>query len=301
MLLVARPRGDKSGFSTSILLGLCRDEGRPRLDGWLALVDAARPKQLLGRLAPGSLGSLVVALDPTQLLPAGRGPGMWSLQGRIFGFFSHLGLDVRTQVIRRLGKAGSVQMMLLPGEGARTRTAYSFRARSRDAARKLYQDVKRAVTARQEGTVRKLATGLEVLEMDSPGFGIFSWRRRFGGVDTVFVAAIGDALYLTLDKTTMEAVLAQTKAPRRQHEALVLKRLQQLGLRDKKVAGLFAVDLGVLSARLVGDVARGQDSDKHDNDTDQRKPPAHSGLFGLHAGYFTLEHDVIRVEVFSPR
>ncbi|MHC4515756.1 MAG: DUF3352 domain-containing protein, partial [Planctomycetota bacterium] len=140
LLLVVRPRRRGGvGFVTSVLLGQ-RPPRRPRHwppnwpdpgpDGWLQAVKPAKPQQLLDGLHPGALGSLAVAVDPKKLLgPAGRGR-MLQLQRWIFGHASRVGLDVRHQIIRRLGKTGGAQVLLLPGGGVRPRVAYSFQART---------------------------------------------------------------------------------------------------------------------------------------------------------------------------
>jgi len=231
---------------------------------------------------------------------------MQRLQSWIFGHASQVGLDVRRQVIRRLGKIGGAQVMLLPGDGVRPRVAYSFRAKTGKQARDLVLDLKKALANSGRARSRELSSGKEVLEIESPGFGGHSFRRRFGGRDYALLAAVGDAVYVTFDRDTMEQAVEQVvqmsrnkgRQARAQQDAMVRQYLKQLGAWDKKVAGIFAADLGSVATRVVGK----QDAGKGGGDNeDHGKPPAKAGLFGMHAGYFTVEQNLVRLEVFSPR
>lgn len=302
LLLVARPaKRGSDGFVTSVLLGRRPPRPRPHWpahwprghDGWLRAVQPARPMQLVSGLHCGGLGSLAVALDPKKLLgPAGRGPRMRRLQAWIFGRAFQMGLDVTGQIIGRLGKIGGAQVLLLPGDGVRPRVAYSFEAKSSSRARELVTDLQKALANSGRARTRQLKSGKEVLEIKSPGF-----ERRFGGRDHALLAAIGDTVYFTFDQETMEHVVRQVaqmsgskgRQVCLQQEAMVRQYLKHLGAWDQKVAGIFATDLGAIARRVVG------------NDEDQGKSKTGSGLFGMHAGYFTVEQDLVRLEVFSPR
>ena len=189
VLVVVRPAGNRGtgGFVTSVLLGQ-----RPRpfpgrfpgprgripeargLDGWLSMVDAARPQQLLGGLALGGFTNVAMALDPKKLLPTRRGPRMHSMQRWIFGRATQVGLDIKRQVIRRLDKNCGARVMLLPGDGLTPRVVYSFQARSRRLAQELVQDLQTALIAARPARSRQLESGA-VLEIDSPGFGRYSF------------------------------------------------------------------------------------------------------------------------------
>ncbi|MHC4077882.1 MAG: hypothetical protein ACYST0_05495 [Planctomycetota bacterium] len=309
LLLVVRPRRrGGAGFVTSVLLGQ-RPPRRPRHwpphwpdpgpDGWLQAVKPAKPQQLLGGLHPGALGSLAVAVDPKKLLgPAGRGR-MLQLQRWIFGHASKVGLDVRSQIIRRLGKTGGAQVLLLPGGGVRPRVAYSFQARTAKQASDLIADLKKVLANSRRVRSRQLASGKEVLEITSPPR--FGRRRWFGGRDHALLAAVGDAVYFTFDQGTMEQVVRMSRSKgrqtRSQREAMVRRYLKRLGAWDEKVAGIFAADLGPVASRVLG---HDKNNDRN-NDRNKGRPKVQSRLFGQHAGYFTVEQGLIRLEVFSPR
>ncbi len=306
LLLVVRPaKKGVDGFVTSVLLG--RRPKRhlphwqpphwpePEHDGWLQAVEAAKPQQLLAGLQPGALGCLAVAVDPNKLLgPAARSPRMLQLQAWIFGHAFQAGVDVRGQIIRRLGKVGSAQVLLLSGDGVKPRVAYSFQARTGKQARELIADLKKALATSGRARSRQLESGREVLEIASPGFGGHSYRGRFGGRDYALLAAVGDAVYFTFDQSTMEQIIAEApqasrvkgRQARTQHDTTVRQFLKHLGVWDRKVAGVFAADLSTLAHRV---------SEKPDTD------PTRPGLFGMHAGYITLEQELVRLEVFSPR
>ncbi len=307
LLLVVRPaKRGRDGFVTSVLLGRRpprRPTHRPQRghDGWLQAVEAAKPLQLLSGLHHGGVGSLAVAFDPKKLLgPAARGPRMRRLQGWIFGHAFQVGLDVRRQVIRRLGKIGGAQVMLLPGDGVRPRVAYSFQAKTSKQARDLVMGLKKALANSGRARCRQLDSGKEVLEIESPGFGRHSFGRRFGGSDYALLAAVGDSVYLTFDRDTMAQVMSRNRSrqTRAQQDAMVRQYLRHLGAWDKKVAGIFIGDLSSIATRVVGkpNVGKGGEDNK-----DQGKPKPTPGLFGMHAGYFTVEQGLVRLEVFSPR
>jgi hypothetical protein len=247
-------------------------------------VEAARPRQLLSGLHPGGVGSLAVAINPRKLLgPAARGPRMQHLQRWIFGSAFQVGVDVRDQIIRRLGKTGGAQVMLLPGTDVVPRVAYSFQAKTAKHARDLVTDLKKALANSSRARAQELDSGKEVLRIQSPGFR----GRNFGGYHYAFLGAVGDVVYFTFDRATMEQLVQlsrnKSRQSRLQRESMVRQYLKQLGALDKKVAGIFALDLSSVATRVVG------------------KPTAEPGLFGMHAGYLTVEQDLVRLEVFSPR
>ena len=247
-----------------------------------------------------------MALDPKKLLPTRRGPRMHSMQRWIFGRCTQVGLDIKRQVIRRLDKNCGARVMLLPGDGLTPRVVYSFQARSRRLARELVQDLQKALIAARRARIRQLESG-PVLEIDSPGFGRFGFRRPFGRVDSIYLAAAGDAVHVTFDLATMRMVQgtkSQSRQARARRDATVRQHLRRLGAWDKKVAGIFAADLGSIADRVLGrkdGPEKGGPDKGGAHHKDQGKSNTRAGLFGMHAGYFTVEQGLVRLEVFSPR
>jgi hypothetical protein len=304
LMFVARPApckpGQKRGIVTTFLLHHTSDSYKfsstadaadlksRRFDGWLDLLIEARPKALLAGLPRGGVATLSSMLDFKALLQTHRGKLWKSLQARYLRYANHVRLDLRADVLRRLEAIGGLQLMTVDDGGWMPRLAFSIQAKSPKKAVEVFDSLCRAFTGHGDAEERVAADGGRELH-----FPVDHQGRR------LVLAAVHDTLVLAYDSSVMERVrAATTMTPRRaaslkKRDAAVLERLQRLGVsRQKKIAGLFALDFRELAGRL----APSGDGDQ----AVKRKPTDPlSGLLGVHGGLFSIDQDLIRLEVFT--
>ena len=293
LMFVARPAprrsGQKRGIITSVLLHHASDSykfstekapleavGEWHPDGWLDLLRPSRITELLAGLPPGGVVSIATKIDIESLLTTHSGRRMRRLQLPIFLALKYVGSDVPRRLIKRLSKVGGVQLLMLGGDKGSPRLAYSMRAKSSRQARDIFRSLEKFCVAHHLAESREAPTkgGQRELRFRS------LWSRN-----GVVLSVVQDSLVLAFDPKVMQGA-RETLGRRAQssRRSAILSRLRRLGATRQKVSGLFALDLGF----LAGPEAR-------------KKRPVHrfSSLLGLHAGFFTFEKDVVRLEMFT--
>lgn len=312
LMFVARPApsksGQKPGLITSFVLRHSSDSYRApksgakkgsetsagssrlsawRPDGWLDLLRGGKTGQLLAALPKCGLAGVVSRFDYRSLLRSHRGKRMRSLQARIFHQGHHHDIHLRDQILRRLDEVGAVQLMLVGDNQAplQTRFAFTMHAKTATKARDIWSVIHDAYVATGEATQVSLGAGRKALRFGEA-------RLADGGADALFFAAIDDNLVLAYGAEVIRRVADMTHRQRpsaslRRRNSALASRLQRLGVgRQQSIDGLFALDLRSLADRLLPN--------------DKRKPADRlSGLLGVHAGFFTFEEDLIRLEVFT--
>lgn len=263
VLLALRPR--PAGLVTSLLLQ--QDEQAAAADGWLSLVDRLRGKDLARELPDAGVAAMTVGLDARRLLDAGLGPRMASVRTNLSGGCEQLGIDLAEQVLRPLGGAASIQVLVVGG-ARRTHLAYSFEAKSAAAARSLFALCKSELVRGGRGRVVKIEGGEELVVS-----GLFDGPQREG--DVVHMTVVQDALVFAMEDGVLAQVLVESTQRRDRSRISVL--LRKLGAPRQGAAGVFCFDLGQMLGR--DDVA--------------------NPLLGRHAGYVQAERGLLRFEALA--
>lgn len=237
-----------SGLQATMLFDC--DTAAADIDGWIAATQRVPARELVAELPGSGLGGFVLAVDPDKLIGGSR---------RLDGVFRLLhaalrghGLDFDRQVRGRLGKFGTVQLLLTrtDNDGSALSPLYSFRCRSKKAAVELFDDLVRATQTRgigrivgrdgrERGKDRRLD---DILELSDCRDGRAAW---FGQFDGTLVCADSLAAIAALH----DEVKAASRAGRARRDAGQSAALQAIG--GDKVAGWFDVDLQPWFAQLT--------------------------------------------------
>lgn len=293
LMLVARPdparktKGQAPGIATQAVLRH-RGDALPRRPlpaaplsptppGWLGMIEPKPLQQLLRSRPSGGLLSMSFEVDQEQLLTTRPSrEGRW-VQSHIFRMAMMAGLDLRNQVLRRLDDGASIQLVDL-GDGASLQTAVSMQAKNAAAARAVFRDLQQALLPR----------GRAVLETGEIEFLRLRTRDR---TSRWGVGRIEDRLVFARSVAVLAALRSERSArQQRRHEELLRTRLRRLGKDSRKVHGLFVLDLRALVSRLFG---------AQSNKTPAAAVDDTAGLFGIHVGLFSVEKNLLRLELAS--
>lgn len=304
-VMAALSPGD-DGLTGTMLLSF---QGAAAIDGWFSSVQPVPARALSDALPAGGLGGLVLAMDPDRA----AGETGAAFRELVEDVLDDFGLDFRRQVLGRLGQVGAMQVMFAPaGSGAaRLRAAYSLRARSRTAARELFDDLVRSTEVRRVGSLLPTRDRREpkVLRLElrghahppgdrphGPGAGAPPGPPPDGGgggrpephADQVYLSVLDDGLLFAYDPAAIAQVHDEARQANRKtrRDAILGSTLQAIG--DAKVAGLFDLDLTPVFAAAFGG-----------------NPLDWSGIPARHTGYVDLQKDgdgfVARLRVSSSR
>ncbi|MBK8098861.1 MAG: hypothetical protein IPK26_17240 [Planctomycetes bacterium] len=296
----------EAGLTGTMLLSFPRSAA---IDGWFSAVQSVPARALSDSLPAGGLGGLVLAMDPE------RAAGDTGVRFRelIQDVLDDFGLDFRRQVLGRLGQIGAMQVMFAPAGGgpSRLRAAYSLRARSRAAARELFDDLVRSTEVRRVGSVMPTRDRRDpkVLRLQLHGHAHPPGDRPHGpppgGVPDgpppggpgagrpephadLYLSVLDDVLLFAYDPAAIAQVHEEARQGNRKNrrDAVLGTTLQAVG--DGKVAGLFDLDLTPVFAAAFGG-----------------NPQDWSGIPARHLGYVDLQKDgdgfVARLRVSSSR
>lgn len=233
---------------------------RSAVDGWLALAQPTPARTLVGELPVGGVGGLVLAIEPRRLVD-GEEP-VSAFAQLVRGGCGESGLEL-DRLVRRLGKRGTMQLMLVPSaadavaDGKVAMAAFALQAQSRRAAQDLAEEIQ---AARQQGRGPRPERSRGDGPRGDGNGGRPDGSRPEGArgrprhphdhghgdrLAAMRCAAIDDLLVFGDDPAVLEAVRAERKAQRSApHEARVRAALQVLAPRNERVAGLLHFDLG---------------------------------------------------------
>ncbi len=307
LMFVARPaprkNGQKRGIITNFLLRHASDSRKfgtgnadPKVvktwrpDGWLDLLQAARPKDLLAGLPQGGIITIGTRLDFDMVIPTHHSKRVRRLQASIFHRCRHLRIDLRKEILRRLSEAGGAQFLLLdPKEGTEDestgmRLAWSIRAKSSRDAKELFKVFQRMFVPTEEARLHGRGNRQELRFVED--------EHSRG---PLVLARVNDALVVAFSPDVIAEVRkmaeAKRKTPTSQRASTALtSRLQRLGVKpQQRLTGIIGLDLGFLANGEVDRAARkkGKSKDRF------------SGFLGLHGGFFSFEKDLVRLEVIT--
>ena len=235
------------------------------LDGWLGFVSSAPVRQMADELPAGGLGGFVFAVEPERVIAAlagaedhdhPRGHDHGHDRGRGHGhehdgdpasprgFAPRLdrgcregGIDLE-KTLKRLGKHGAMQMVLLPTAQQELVSVFALQAQSKKAANDIAAEFSAAL--RRDGT----APGRVSAELDV---------RAFGGENSMHLGATDDWLVFAQRPEAIAALQAaqRDRARSRAHATSALQRAVRAfpEVQADRHGGVFHLDLrGVVGA-----------------------------------------------------
>ncbi|MGE3172969.1 MAG: hypothetical protein AB7O97_10125 [Planctomycetota bacterium] len=219
---------EDDALRTTVLLSLPADAA---LDGWLGLVEPAPARQLVEELPVGGLGGLVFAVEPVRVASAASQAGGFCSAVR--GGCGEHGLDL-DRIVRRLGRRGALQMLLLSGNEATAVPAFALQAQSRRAATEIVAEIAGAIQPPASG--RSSDRGPTAVDL-----------RDVGGLERLRLGVVDDLLVFAQEAGTVDALAAARRERGRASsrlDAAISRALRAFGAdRGTRIGGLVHVDI----------------------------------------------------------